>query len=210
MTETDTRALVEQSQGWITSLRLTALAMRIHAEDARWFDLANAGFRDFSDYFSSELLTGLAPRTLFFLLRTSILDPLCGPLCDFVIAGAPGATGALEDSATLLRNLERMGAFTVALDDEGTWYRYHPLLREVLRRQLEEEMPKSEIAGLYVRAAAWHRGARSPTTRRWLCPCQRRDTRAVELSCSGTAISSWTTSSGAGSNAGCSSSRMGG
>lgn len=155
----DTTALITQSQGWITSLRLTALAMRIHGGDARWHDMVNAGFRDFDDYFSTELLAGLAPRTLSFLLRTSILDPLCGPLCDYVISGTSGVTepsGApAEDSASVLRTLEHMGAFTAALDDEGIWYRYHPLLREMLRRKLEVETPKSEITGLYGRAAEW-------------------------------------------------------
>lgn len=154
----ETSALVAQSQGWITSLRLTALAMRLHAEDARWSDMANAGFRDFSDYFSTELLAGLAPRTLAFLLRTSILDPLCGPLCDFVLAGAADGAEPEEGSAQMLRVLERLGAFTVALDDEGTWYRYHPLLRDVLRRKLEEGTSELEIAALYGRASAWHEG----------------------------------------------------
>jgi LuxR family transcriptional regulator, maltose regulon positive regulatory protein len=151
----DTRSLVEQSEGWITSLRLTALAMRIHAEDVRWFNMANAGFRNFRDYFDTELLAGLAPRTLSFLLRTSILDPLCGPLCAFVLAGAIEGEEPEADSSAMLRNLERVGAFTVALDDEGTWYRYHPLLRAVLRRQLEQEMPTTEIAALYARASTW-------------------------------------------------------
>ncbi len=158
--DADTSALVKQSQGWITSLRLTALAMRIHAEDERWGDMANAGFRDFSDYFSTELLAGLAPRTLSFLLRTSMLDPVCGPLCDYVLAGASGenelASAPPEGGSALLRSLERMGAFTAALDDEGTWYRYHPLLREVLLHKLAEEKPKTEIAVLYGRASAWY------------------------------------------------------
>ncbi len=151
----DTSTLVKQSQGWITSLRLTAVAMRIHAEDARWNNMANAGLRDFSDYFGSELLGGMAPGTLAFLQYTSILDPLCGPLCDFVLAGASRATGFTQGSASVLRELERMGAFTTALDDEGIWYRYHPLLREVLRRKLKEETPPTELAALYGRASTW-------------------------------------------------------
>ncbi|MFN8466563.1 MAG: LuxR C-terminal-related transcriptional regulator [Caldilineaceae bacterium] len=151
----DTCALVEQSQGWVTSLRLTALAMRIQGADGRWSNMTNASFRDFGEYFGTELLAGLAPHTMAFLLRTSILDPLCGPLCDYVLAGAHGGAEFHEDSAVLLRTLERTGAFTVALDDDGTWYRYHPLLREVLRRRLEDETPKIEIAALYRRASTW-------------------------------------------------------
>jgi LuxR family maltose regulon positive regulatory protein len=160
----DVHALVEQSQGWITSLRLAALAIRRQGTETDQARLLNADFRNFNDYFSEEVLAELKPEVLAFLLRTSILELLSGPLCDFVdntgskesndiAAGAPVRQGR---GAALLRELEHAGVFTVALDDQGIWYRYHPLLRGVLRRRLEQTASPDEVAELYIRAAAWH------------------------------------------------------
>jgi LuxR family maltose regulon positive regulatory protein len=160
----DVHALVEQAQGWITSLRLAALTIRRQGTETDQARLLNADFRNFSDYFNEEVLAELEPQVLAFLLRTSILELLSGPLCDFVdntsseesddiAAGPPVRQGR---GATLLRELEHAGVFTVALDDQGIWYRYHPLLRGVLRRRLEQTASPDEVAELYLRAAGWH------------------------------------------------------
>ena len=102
--------------------------------------------------------------------------------------------------------LERAGAFTVALDDEGTWYRYHPLLREVLRRRLEAETPKAEIAALYVRASMWLEGHDLLDEALSYALAVARY-RAQWLSCKGADISRWTILIGAVLSAGFSSSR---
>lgn len=157
----EARALVEQSQGWITSLRLAALAMRRQGEDATWSAISGINLRNFNDYFREEVLRDLGPETKLFLLRTSVLEILSGPLCDFVLGGADGEPPAgrpvpQSSSAVLLREFERAGVFTMALDDQGVWYRYHPLLRAVLRQQLAQNSTAAEIADLYGRAARWH------------------------------------------------------
>lgn len=78
----DAHTLVQKSQGWITSLRLMALAQRLHAPNTPIPEMTSA--RAFGDYFNQEVLADLPAELLSFLVRTSILDLLSGPLCDFV------------------------------------------------------------------------------------------------------------------------------
>jgi ATP/maltotriose-dependent transcriptional regulator MalT len=85
-----------------------------------------------------------------FLLRTSVLERLSGPLCDAVLG--------TEGSAGILRELERSNAFLVRLDDHRQWYRYHHLFAELLRLELGQQEAAS-VPVLHRRAAAWHRRA---------------------------------------------------
>jgi LuxR family transcriptional regulator, maltose regulon positive regulatory protein len=156
----DARTLVHHVHGWITSLRIMALGMRLHTPDKSWSEMADAGTHDVSDYFEREVFADLAPDLLAFLVRTSILDVLNAPLCDFVAGvGTEHSTQTAvppHSSTAFLHELVRVGAFTEALDDEVAWYRYHPLLKGVLRRRLAQTESADEIAALYTRASAWH------------------------------------------------------
>lgn len=161
VTAADAQAYVQLAQGWITSLRIKALGMRLHTATNRRSEAPGAGVHDFSDYFEREVLADLAPEMGTFLERTSILELLSGPLCDAVTGVGGGSAPRTErapgrSSAELLQDLVTIGAFTEAMDDNGTWYRYHPLLRDVLRRRLTQSVSAEEIGSLYVRASAWY------------------------------------------------------
>ena len=86
--------------------------------------------RYLADYFRSEYLAQLSPKQLAFLRRTSVLDRMCGPLCDAVLER--------QDSATELESLDRANLFVVPLDHHRGWYRYHRLFKDLLRRELEQ------------------------------------------------------------------------
>ena len=109
-----------------------------------------ASHRFVLDYVVEEVLAGLPAETQEFLLRTSILDRLCGSLCDAVTDQA-GGQARLEE-------IERANLLIVPLDDERGWYRYHALFAEVLRARLAMRHA-GEVTELHARAAAWH-GAR--------------------------------------------------
>ena len=100
-----------------------------------------------TDYLRDEVLTGQDPQTRVFLLRTSIAAHLTGKLADALTSTA--------DGARCLDRLSRENSFVQALDSERTWYRYHPLLRELLLAELRREMPH-EIPILLRRAARWY------------------------------------------------------
>ena len=146
------RTLTQKSEGWITSLRLAALSTRRQPETAAWPALLDGNRSNFVDYFAAEVIAHLPDSTCDFLVCTSVVDTLNGALCDFILADAPpdGRGGAL------LQQLEADGVFTVALDDDGTWFRLHPLFRHALQHKLHETYSAAEIAHLYERVITWH------------------------------------------------------
>src|SRR5262249_19142664 len=99
------------------------------------------------DCLTEEVLAGQPEPVLRFLLETSVLERLCGPLCDAVT----GRTGSQE----MLEELDRANLFVVPLDEVRRWWRYHHLFADLLRARLERERPAA-LPGLHHAAAAWH------------------------------------------------------
>ena len=87
-----------------------------------------------------------------FLLQTSILDRLCGPLCEAVV---DADTAGPVDGQAMLEALEEMNLFVIPLDDERHWYRYHHLFADVLRKRLEHQFPHL-LPELHRRASQWY------------------------------------------------------
>ena len=142
----DVETLEARTEGWIAGLQLAALSMR-GREDVSGFIRAFAGDdRYIVDYLVEEVLQRQPERVRSFLLQTSILDRLSGPLCDAV-------TGR-EDGKGVLEALERGNLFVVPLDDKRQWYRYHHLFADVLRAHSIEEQP-DRVPTLHRSAAAW-------------------------------------------------------
>src|SRR5205823_2517185 len=132
-----------------------ALSMKGH-EDAASVILSFTGSHHFVlDYLVEEVL-GQQPESIqTFLLRTSILDRLCGPLCDAVLID-PAVSGR-----ETLEYLERANLFIVPLDNERRWYRYHQLFADLLRQRLNQITTTSTgdgrdgVAELHMRASQW-------------------------------------------------------
>lgn len=143
----DVAALEQRTEGWIAALQLAALSMQGRAEPSAFI----AGFagddRYVVDYLVNEVLGRQPEEVRSFLLQTSILDRLTGPLCDRV-------TGR-EGGRFVLESLERANLFVVPLDDTRRWYRYHHLFADVLQLHLRHERP-GEVAALHRRASDWY------------------------------------------------------
>src|SRR5256714_2669565 len=143
----DIARLSDRTEGWIAGLQLAALSLQGH-QDVPGFIRAFAGdHRYIVDYLVEEVLQRQPAPVRSFLLQTSILDRLSGPLCDAV-------TGQEEGNARL-EALERGNFFVVALDDKRHWYRYHHLFAEVLSAHLLAEQPE-QVSALHRRASAWY------------------------------------------------------
>ncbi|MFI5428554.1 hypothetical protein [Aeromicrobium sp. UC242_57] len=98
------------------------------------------------DYLTEEVLSRHPAEVRDFIIRVSILDRFSAALCDDVLE--------LSRSATILRDLERANLFLVPLDDEGRWYRFHPLFAAVARAELEVSHP-DDVRRMHHRAARW-------------------------------------------------------
>ena len=147
LTAGEVAELAERTEGWAAALRLAAISLVGRPDQAELVHRFGAGHRFVLDYVVEEVLAGLPAETQEFLLRTSVLERLCGSLCDAV-------TGR-SDGQARLEELERANLLIVPLDDERRWYRYHALFAEILRARLVM-LHAGDVAGLHARAAAWH------------------------------------------------------
>ena len=158
----DIASLETRTEGWIASLQLAALSMQGHSSrDATSFIKSFSGSHRFVlDYLVEEVLRQQSESVRSFLLRTSILDRMYGPLCD-VVLGPPSASGQ-----ETLEYLEHVNLFIVPLDNERRWYRYHHLFSDVLQAHLVAEQP-DQVSTLHLRASGWYErnGLRSDAIR---------------------------------------------
>ena len=147
LTVRDVAVLEGRTEGWIAALQLAALSMQGRADVAGFI----AGFagddRYVVDYLAEEVLQRQPGRVQAFLLQTSILGRLSGPLCD-AVTGQGGGKAMLEA-------LDRGNLFLVPLDDRRRWYRYHHLFADVLQARLLDEQP-GQVPELHRRASGWY------------------------------------------------------
>ena len=146
----DVVRLQRRTEGWAAALYLAALSLRGRADAAGFIGAFAGDNHHIVDYLGGEVLAGQPAERREFLLRTSILERLCGPLCDAVTERA-GSSAALEE-------IERANLFLVPLDSTRTWYRYHHLFGELLKHELRRSQPEL-VAVLHGRASAWFRAA---------------------------------------------------
>jgi len=146
--EQSVAVLEERTEGWVTGLQLAALSLRAGSDPADLIRGFSGGHRYVLDYLTGEVLERQPADVRRFLLDTSILERLSGPLCDAV-------TGC-SDGQQMLEGLERANLFLVALDEQRRWYRYHRLFADLLRVRLQRQEGGAErVAELHRSAAAW-------------------------------------------------------
>jgi len=143
----DVAALETRTEGWVAGLQLAALSIQGRPDAAGFIRAFTGSNRFVLDYLVEEVLQRQPQRTRSFLLQTSILDRLCGALCD-------AATGQ-KHGKEMLERLERDNLFVLPLDDDRRWYRYHHLFADVLQAHLLEEQP-DQLPALHRKASQWY------------------------------------------------------
>lgn len=156
--------LAERTEGWAVGLQLAALALQetIPTQGGKGIQAFVEAFasskRYILDYLFEEVLAKQAQAVQEFLLKTSILERMCAPLCDAVVGtlAESDAHGAkvVQRSEVSLEHLERSNLFLLPLDHQREWYRYHPLFQELLRNRLRVTAGVLET-GLHERASRW-------------------------------------------------------
>ena len=151
----DIALLATRTEGWIAGLQLAAISMQGQQDATRFITSFTGSHHFVMDYLVEEVLQQQSASVQTFLLRTSILDRMCGPLCDAVLLD-PSASGRAT-----LEYLEHANLFIIPLDNERHWYRYHHLFADLLRQRLQQSTassPEDEgmgVAELHIRASQW-------------------------------------------------------
>ncbi len=148
-------ALETRTEGWIAGLQLAAISMQGHQDVTRFIQSFTGTHHFVLDYLIEEVLQQQSESIQTFLLHTSILDRLCGSLCDAVLLD-PSASGQ-----ETLEYIERANLFLVPLDNERRWYRYHHLFADLLRQRLLQSTASSRageegVAEFHKRASVWY------------------------------------------------------
>ncbi len=147
----DIAALEARTEGWIAGLHLAALSLQRHGDRANFIQSFAGDDRHVTDYLVGEVLS-LQPESIQrFLLHTSILERMCGPLCDAVVDDNETS----GESQGVLEHLEQANLFIVPLDNRRQWYRYHHLFVDLLRNLLRRVSPE-RIPDLHRRASDWY------------------------------------------------------
>ena len=139
----------ERVDGWVTGLQFTGLRLQQGGSSDRFLkSLSSAKIDRYSaDYLLSEVLEQEPAEIQTFLIKTSILDRLSGPLCDALLG--------THRSQTVLEEIEARNLFTLPLDHFGEWYRYHPVMADLLQERLTRDFPAAEVTDLHRQAALW-------------------------------------------------------
>lgn len=143
----DVDRLWSRTEGWAAGLSLAGLSLQGHPDPPAFIDSFAGDDRHVLDYLVTEVLDRQPEDRQRFLLHTSVLARLCGPLCD-AVTGTGGAAAVLDE-------LERENLFLVPLDPGREWYRYQHLLAEVLRHELARREP-NVVPLLHRRACLWY------------------------------------------------------
>ena len=151
------QALEQKTEGWGVGIRLAALSLRHVRDPVTLLERLPSGSRFVTDYLVSEVLDQQMPIVQEYLLRASLLTRFCAELCDALVEAdlAGDRPVGIFDGAGFLALAERANVFLTPLDDEGRWYRFHHLFRELLRHQLETRRSEKEIATLHRSASKW-------------------------------------------------------
>jgi LuxR family maltose regulon positive regulatory protein len=134
-------------EGWPAGLQMAALSMQGRGDITRFLSSFTGSHRYILDYLIDEVLQQQPPDIQEFLLKTSMLSRLAGPLCNAVLGR--------DNSQVMLEQLEQANLFVLPLDNERRWYRYHHLFAEALRHRLQHLHPEQEPV-LHQRASIWY------------------------------------------------------
>jgi LuxR family maltose regulon positive regulatory protein len=140
------RDLLQRTEGWPAGLYIAALAIKSGSQPSSAGLTFTGDDVYMGDYLRSELLDRISAAEASFLTRTSVLDRMCGPLCDAILGE--------QGSGAVLEQMEARNLLVVPLDRRREWYRYHHLLRDLLRSELLRREPDL-VQDLHFRAAAW-------------------------------------------------------
>jgi len=143
-----------RTEGWAAGLRLAALSLAGHPDPERFAAEFSGTERTVAEFLLAEVLDRQSEQVRLLLLRTSVLERVCGPLADVLTGGSGGER--------ILQDLEQAGAFVVSLDGRRSWFRYHQLFADLLQLELRRTEPQEQTIALHAAAAGWLAGHGHP------------------------------------------------
>lgn len=145
--------LEERTEGWAAGLRLALSSLQTHPDPQGFLEAFRGTSAYVVDYLMDQVISQQPAEVVNLLLRTSILDRFCAPLCDAILDGEAGVS-----TRAFLDWVDRANLFVTPLDDRREWQRYDHLFRELLLSRLQERTSRDDMAALHIRASDWFAG----------------------------------------------------
>ncbi len=139
--------LCRRTEGWAAGLVLAGLSLHRSADPERFVESFHGDDQLVVDYMTDEFLAGESDEQRRLLLETSVLEQFNGALVDAVTDSTGGAQWLTETA--------RVNQLLIGLDRTGSWFRYHHLLRDLLRLEAEQALAPEHLNELHRRAAEW-------------------------------------------------------
>ena len=146
-------ALEQRTEGWVAGLQLAAISMQGQEDPAGFIQSFTGSHHFVLDYLMEEVLNRQPPHIQDFLLKTSILDRICTPLCAAILQQDA------EDALAMLEHVRQANLFLIPLDNERKWFRYHHLFADLLRQRLLSDIAgfsPEDVNALHTRASIWY------------------------------------------------------
>ncbi|SCY18679.1 LuxR C-terminal-related transcriptional regulator [Desulfoluna spongiiphila] len=152
--ESTVSILEAKTEGWAAGLRLAGLYLDGRSKPREDAQKLGGGTLHIAKYLLAEVVSNLDSDTIFYLHETAILDRFCAPLCWYMHQQRFTSQGR-ENAEAFIEGLVENNLFTLALDGEGYWFRYHHLFRDFLNGMLEKDVSSEEIFALHRAAGNW-------------------------------------------------------
>jgi len=151
----DIKNLQQEFEGWAVGLRLVSLAMQENHSADKCLQNMRDGVAQTQAYLVQEVLARQSPQMRNWLLKSAMLERFCRPLCEAICATDSNADEKQFDGNTFFDTVEASNLFTIALDSQGQWLRYHHLFQRLLQYELKKQLSAQEISTLHSRASVW-------------------------------------------------------
>lgn len=138
--------IFENTEGWIAGLKMTAITFQTRSEEDNNFFSDIQHSQTFREYFMEEVLCHFTPELRDFVIKTSLLTEFSSELCDFLFES--------DNSQNLIDQIYENNLFIETINNQNTWFRYHPLFVLSLNHQLQKREPSS-IIDIHKKALTW-------------------------------------------------------
>jgi len=142
--EENIQKIESYTEGWAVALVAAAMSLKDEEHRSSIINIFASCNLQIENYLAEDVINTWTEKQWKFMEETSICDKLCGSLCE-AIAG--------PDGSRLLNELYDQNSFLFALDENHTWFRFHHLFLDFLRKRQEKNIPL--IRDLHNRAGDW-------------------------------------------------------
>ncbi len=147
--------LTREIEGWVVGLQLVSQVLRSHHNQQEFLQNLNHGVQQTNAYLLHEVFIRQAPHIQKYMLYTSILNRFCVPLCEALHLSQHKESSNALNAQQFIHELNNNNLFTISLDLQGQWFRFHHLFQQLLQNELKQQMSSTEILALHQQAGHW-------------------------------------------------------